>query len=1241
MRTRNFLRSCWHGLVGRTPAYLFGAIFTAGLAFSLTTYAVHDIDVFELDNSTTGANAIDETLTNNADAGMKDDWARNNFPNLGQCFDLNGVELNINSCGYVSGPNVDPENPGGSAFRSLFIQDPNGVGNNDDIFTGGGSKDDLDVSQWQWTFGSAPDKDDLLPIGAAAYLEDLDADNEDELLIYLFGTLFAPNGSAAIGAWLFKKDIGTCADGSFGVVDDEDNCIANQPSELHTVGDVFVVSETTNGGRAVQMQVFKWVGDDAAEQAACVTDGGTLEPPKNSLCKVLDETNALCTDGLTGDDACGSMNLGTVKQGQVTFPGSPTESPDDWGFMSKFPPPAGAPNPPGTDGIQSNDFPETSLFEAGFNFSNLFGDEIGCFNSFLMNTRSSHEVRAQLKDLALGAFPLCGIKVEKTGDTLGKVGDPVDYTITVTNTGAITLSRDSIIDDVLGDLADPANPYVTNSTCGATLAAGASCVIEATRTVLAGDPDPLPNTVVVVYSSGEDEQTAEASHEVNLFQPAVLVDKSGDTLSKVGDPVDYTIVVTNDSSDDSPDLVNGTIVDTLLGDLLAANPYVTNSDCGTTLATGASCTINATRTVQAGDSDPLPNTVTVHYNPDGFPNDISASDDHSVNLFQPSVTIDKTGTELSKVTDDVDYVITVNNTSSDDSPNLVCDITDSLLGTLVTDVNLASGEEYVINASRTVQQGDPDPLVNTATVTCSPEGFPNELTDSDSHSTNLFQPSVNLVKTGDELSKATDDVTYTITLNNTSSGDSPDLECTISDLMLGLNKQVTLASGASDVTNVPYTVLVGDPDPLLNTASASCSPIGFPNVLDASDGHSINLFQPSVTIDKTADCDVLGVPVGADITYSYVINNTSSTDSPALNLASIVDDVLGDLATEAIGAGCDSLASGASCNFTKVVNSASLPFGVVFNTVDVLYNPAGFPNAITASDSHSCEIVLPNPATVVIEKVLLNAENVVFDYNDVNAGQAGSFQLTPLFGTLQHPASPFPAAGAGNGFATTDEITVEIPDVTQTEQYSVTEVLPLPQFISFDSLECEVTLNNSGSASVNPEVPTQTETANLTLGSGDFAFCRYVNEFIPGEEGCTPGYWKQPQHFGSWTNPPYDPFTTQLQDVFNFSGVNGQIGGLADDLMLDALSYPGGTGKLGAAQILLRAAVAAVLNASHSGVQYAFTEAQVIALVDAQLAGGSRETMLALATDLDQANNGVFNDNGATESCPLGLNPLP
>ncbi len=72
----------------------------------------------------------------------------------------------------------------------------------------------------------------------------------------------------------------------------------------------------------------------------------------------------------------------------------------------------------------------------------------------------------------------------------------------------------------------------------------------------------------------------------------------------------------------------------------------------------------------------------------------------------------------------------------------------------------------------------------------------------------------------------------------------------------------------------------------------------------------------------------------------------------------------------------------------------------------------------------------------------------------------------------------------------------------------------------------------------------------------------------------------------------------------------------------------GGNGRLAcgatvycSAQILLRAAVAAVLNAADPNVAYPLTEAQIIEEVNAVLASGSRTAMIVLATTLDNYNN--------------------
>ncbi len=120
----------------------------------------------------------------------------------------------------------------------------------------------------------------------------------------------------------------------------------------------------------------------------------------------------------------------------------------------------------------------------------------------------------------------------------------------------------------------------------------------------------------------------------------------------------------------------------------------------------------------------------------------------------------------------------------------------------------------------------------------------------------------------------------------------------------------------------------------------------------------------------------------------------------------------------------------------------------------------------------------------------------------------------------------------------------------------------------------------------------------------------------PGEDtGCTPGYWKN--HTDSWAGTGYAP-SQKVGSVF--SGASA-FPSLASKTLLQALQGGGGPGLDGAAKILLRAAVAALLNAAHSGVDYPRTTAEILADVNAALSSGNRNTMLNLATALDNDNN--------------------
>ncbi|MDH4070428.1 MAG: hypothetical protein OEV30_08385, partial [Ignavibacteria bacterium] len=126
----------------------------------------------------------------------------------------------------------------------------------------------------------------------------------------------------------------------------------------------------------------------------------------------------------------------------------------------------------------------------------------------------------------------------------------------------------------------------------------------------------------------------------------------------------------------------------------------------------------------------------------------------------------------------------------------------------------------------------------------------------------------------------------------------------------------------------------------------------------------------------------------------------------------------------------------------------------------------------------------------------------------------------------------------------------------------------------------------------------------------DVDFC-----FRESNEGCTPGYWKN--HEDSWG--PTGLITSQtMPSVFSEAGSYPE---LVSASLIDALAFGGGPGVEGAARNLARAAVAALLNASHPDVAYTMSSADLIAAVNGAFASGHRDTMLALMESLDNDNN--------------------
>jgi hypothetical protein len=251
-----------------------------------------------------------------------------------------------------------------SLVECAFIVD--GIGPS--TFTGGNTKDHIDIPSWLHTSGASPDKGEILNAYAAKAIVPASGStgaNPGDQILYFGMDRYAVDGSTDIGFWFFKNPVYACpdanapADACTGV---PDGSFAGQ----HAIGDILILGTFTQGGATSNVRVFEWVGTGGT-----ATSSGTVEGPTGAF--------GDCVPGDAGADGCATVNNTSIEVWpSYTFKGDALSG---WA-------PAGG------------------FFEGGVNLSAM-GLQ-GCFSSFLAETRSSPELTAVLKDFALGAFEACG-----------------------------------------------------------------------------------------------------------------------------------------------------------------------------------------------------------------------------------------------------------------------------------------------------------------------------------------------------------------------------------------------------------------------------------------------------------------------------------------------------------------------------------------------------------------------------------------------------------------------------------------------------------------------------------------------------------------------------------------------------------------------------------------------------------------------------------------------------------------
>jgi hypothetical protein len=221
-------------------------------------------------------------------------------------------------------------------------------------------------------------------------------------------------------------------------------------------------------------------------------------------------------------------------------------------------------------------------------------------------------------------------------------------------------------------------------------------------------------------------------------------------------------------------------------------------------------------------------------------------------------------------------------------------------------------------------------------------------------------------------------------------------------------------------------------------------------------------------------------------------------------------------------------------------------------------------------------------------------------------------------------AAPGPTIAAGAAVTWTYEVTnsgdVTLANVAVSDDRQGAVTCPKSTLAPQETMTCTA----HGTAVAGQYKNVGTATGQPSCGNAVSAYDSnyYYGQSTPpppppptGNQGCSPGYWKN--HPASWPATGYSTGQS-VSGVFHEATRFPSLGAAS---LLQALSFQGGSDLNGAAQTLLRAGVAALLNAADPQIAFPRQPQEVIASVNSALASGDRSTMTTLAGQLDTDNN--------------------
>jgi uncharacterized repeat protein (TIGR01451 family)/fimbrial isopeptide formation D2 family protein len=903
-------------------------------------------------------------------------------------------ELDGNTVANNASPPIGPaedwdSHPGATGNRSLFITD--GLGLVDDIFTGGSSKDDLNTTGWKWKTGSVQDKDDIEHAFAVSY------DKSGHTFVYFGLDRFSNGGDAFTGFWFFKNGISKTAAGGF--------------TPAHTVGDLLVQADFTNGGAASTINLYEWVGS-----------GGDTNGTLNKLA-----SGQICTGAPVNDKACAVTNTGPINP--------------SWPFDDK--------GQAGTNNL----IPANSFFEGGIDLDNLFGGKAPCFSSFLAETRSSQAVDSTLSDVATGDFNTC---VPPTLATQSSTAT-ADFGGTVSDTATLSGNDGPASGSVAFFICTPAQ--VTAAGCPAGSGSQVGSAVAVTTSANGGTATSSNYTVGLTsaavgkycwraeYTPDQASQYLATKHtnattECFTVAPATIdITKTANPAGPVnaGDTIGFDVTVTNTGT--------GTALGVTVNDPLPAginwSIVPASADCSISGAVGSQVLGCGPRSLAAGASfsvhiqgatDPADcGTVT---NADAHVTTSNDGDDHasaSVVVNCPDIKVEKTpdnGTV--QAGQNATFTIVVTNlgpgtandvTLSDNLPagytwsvggadGASCSINtapnpDVLSCTFGT---MASGATKTITLTALTSGANCDVIPNTATAASSNEPSNKLGNNSDSGSIDVLCANVTIVKDANPVGpvSAGDEIGFDITVTNNGdgiatdvhvsdplpggitwtadapTGDTTGLTCNIVAGALVCN-DASMGAGESFKVHVHGVTDAADCGTINNTASVTTGNDG-----SGSDPASVVVQCPDISVVKSGNGPLIP---GDTATFTITVSNAGPGQAKNVHVSDTLPGGVNWAIVPPV-AGCSIAAGALSCDFASLAAGAHVDI-VISGTVD--NNDCGpIPNHVTVSASNEPAGATGNnsaDATIVVQCADVSVVKTA-DVSPISAGQNAAFSIT-------------------------------------------------------------------------------------------------------------------------------------------------------------------------------------------------------------------------------------------------------